>query len=262
MRPIDSRLVTRRALTSAILAAALLSVAGPAAGLTLDWDMVSWTSTATRTETYTVGSGDVTITISDVNNVLDAGSGPAGSPGSVIDSSFLDPTGNNGEENLFLKTDANTASPWVSVTVDFTHTDGVFDVSFALFDVDLLNFFGFGYTDEIVLSATDGTSNYDPSSVVAVTGSPTWTFDGTNTITGTSSAPQSGPGSDDGTAVVTFDDVITSFAFLYKNTLTNGQAQWIGFSDVTFTEGPEPSTHLLLGFGLVTLAAARRSKRL
>ena len=44
--------------------------------------------------------------------------------------------------------------------------------------------------------------------------------------------------------------------------MMNGQTQWIGLHDVTFTEGPEPSTGLLLGFGLVGLAAARRSKLL
>ena len=78
-----SRRSAQRRLLPACLAGVLLAVAGPAAALTLDWDVESWPDTSTRTQTYTIGGGDVIVTLSDVNNVLDAGTGPAGSPGSL-----------------------------------------------------------------------------------------------------------------------------------------------------------------------------------
>jgi hypothetical protein len=247
----------QRGLLLAVLAA-LLAPARPSGALTLDWDIVDWTSTATRTETYTVGSGSVTLTVDDPNGVIVGGVDPLGSPGSIVDTDFLDPTGNGGAQNLFLKTDGNTSADWVSVTIDFSsYVGGVTDVSISLFDVDALDFFGFGFTDQIIVTGTDGTSTFYPT-VTADSATPSWTWNGTDTITGNAYTADSGAGSEDGTAIIFFSDVLTSITLTYQNTLSGGQSQWIGFSAIDFREVPEPSTGLLLGAGLLGLGVWRR----
>ena len=59
------------------IALALVLLPGSATALTLDWTTNPWPDTATRTQTYTVGSGDVIVSIIDDNDTLDPGR-PAG----------------------------------------------------------------------------------------------------------------------------------------------------------------------------------------
>lgn len=116
-------------------------------------------------------------------------------------------------------------------------------------------FFAVGFTDEIEITGGYGASLYDPTGVTAIAGStPTWTFDGTNTITGTAEAAT---GSDDGTLVVSFDQVVDHISFQYRNLLTDGQIQWIGLLGISFRRAPEPSAGLLVAFGLLLMTAGR-----
>jgi hypothetical protein len=43
--------------------------------------------------------------------------------------------------------------------------------------------------------------------------------------------------------------------------LDQGQIQFIGLSSINFRQAPEPSTGLLLGFGLALLASRRQPPR-
>ena len=65
----------------------------------------------------------------------------------------------------------------------------------------------------------------------------------------TATADQSGGNSDDGTAVITFDQVISQIRFQYRNVLTDGESQWIGFSSMNFRKAPEPSSGWLVALG-------------
>jgi hypothetical protein len=254
-----------RALCLALLAGPLGT--GAARAVTLDWDLNLWPGTGVRTATYTVGSGDVTITVTDSAGVID-GSGSGGAPGSLATTTTLNPPSNGGNRNLFIKTDentnANTGGDYITVDITFSHVGGVADVSFSIFDVDrqpLISIFGIpisGFTDQLTFEASDGVTTYNPSSVAAVTGTPTWSFDGSNTITGT--ANNSSNTSDNGTAVVTFTGTqwMNRVSFQYRNVLDQGQIQFIGLSNINFRQAPEPSTGLLLGLGLAVLAGARR----
>lgn len=235
----------------------LLLLASPALGLELDWDTHAWPGPSTTSQTWTIGPGDVTVTVQDPGGALDAGSGPLGSPPSPVTSSFLDPTGNGGEANLFLKTDANTSSPWVAVLVDFTYPGGVTDLTFSILDVDE----GFGYVDQLFVTGLTGGTPVDPASVTSPTGSPTWSFDGVNGITGTATAPQTGAGSADGTADLSFDAPVSQIRIEYRNTFFPFFAgtQWIGLADFQFT--PEPGSGVLLYSGLLGLAWLRRRRR-
>jgi hypothetical protein len=247
----------------------LAALAAPlsARALTLDWTLDPWPGTDVRTATYDVDGEDVIITVTDNANVIDAGSGfrDGFAPGSLATNSYQDPPSNAGADNLFIKTYANTLAntggDYVTVDVFFTHVGGVTDVELSFFDVDLMSFatiffFSVGFTDEIEMSAGYGASVFDPTSVASIAGSsPTWAFDGTNTVTGTSEAAS---GSDDGTVVVSFGQVVDRVSFQYRNMLSNGQIQWIGLSNISFRRVPEPSSGLLLAFGLVLIAARRR----
>jgi hypothetical protein len=234
-----------------------------ALALTLDWNLNPWPGTGDRTATYSVDGEDVIITVLEPVPVIQAG---GFGPGSLSTNAELDPPSNAGADSLFIKTDdntlANTGGQYVTVDILFTHTGGVTDVAFSFFDVDLMplvTIFGFpvsGFTDELMVTASDGVNPYDPSSVTALSATPSWSFDNVNTITGTT---ESASDSDDGTVQVRFDQVINRVTFNYRNTLDQGQLQWIGLSTISFRRSPEPSTGLLLGFGLLLLAARRRS---
>jgi len=229
--------------------------AQPARALTLDWDIVNWPTTGTRTQTYAVGGGNVTLTFTDTLNRINGAAGPSGSPGSLVDGTFLDPVGNNGASNLFIKTLNNATSPWVTLNITFSHVGGVTGVDFSIFDVDTITN---NYRDQLVFTASNGATTFNPTSVTAQTATPSWSFNGINTITGTANAAESGGNSANGTANVSFGQVINSINISYRNTLSPGQTQWIGLGAIRFRVAPEPSTGLLVGLGMIVLAAIRR----
>lgn len=242
---------TRRCL--ALLACVVSgAIAAPGGAATLDWDTNPWPSPFVLTETYTnIGGGDIIVTISDPLNVLVSGQSPD-------TNNILDPTGNNGEDNLYLRASGNDTSPWVTVTFTFTHALGVTDLFFSAYDVDASPT-GQVWADTLdVIGLTAGPSVV-PTSVTAVTGSPSWTWTpGTSLIYGQQpDQPATGPGSDNGTAQITFATPITGLQIVYRNDEVGGGSQTLGISDITFTPIPEPSPLALLATGLVALALWR-----
>ncbi len=238
-----------------------LGLAGPAAALQLDWTTNPWPGTSARSATYTVGGGDVIFNVSDPNGTILTGQ--AGPPSLATNTHTTPGTDPNRPHSLFVKADENTSAPWVTIDILFTHAGGVTDVEFSLFDVDqrpLVTFFGIplvGYTDAIRITGSDGTNTYDPTRIGALTATPTWSTVGGNTVVGNGANDEA---SNDGTAVIEFDQVVNSVSIQYRNDLTQGQLQWIGFSSLLFREAPEPSSALLLGLGLVLLARCRSGR--
>jgi hypothetical protein len=238
----------------------LAAIAGPlgasaARAETLDWNLTPWPGTSVRTATYTVGAGTVTVTFTDPANVIDGST--SGGPASLATNSTLSPPSSSGD-NLFIKTNdnsaANTGGQYVTVDILFSHAGGVADVSFSLFDVDQQ--ISSGFTDEIYLEASDGVNTYAPTSVTALHPNPRWTFDGSNTITGIANANSN---SERGTAVVAFNgEWLNRVSFQLRNTSDPAQIQFIGLSSINFRQAPEPSTALLLGFGLALLSIRTR----
>jgi hypothetical protein len=255
-----------RALILALVAGPL--GAGVARGLTLDWDTNPWPGTGVRTASYTVGSGTVTITVTDPDNVID-GSGSGFTPGSLATNTTLNPPSNAGEDNLFIKTDENTNSntggDYVWVDITFSHAGGVADLEFSIYDIDqqpLVTFFGIpisGFTDQIYVEFANGATTYSPTGVTALTGTPTWSFDGSRTITGSGNNSNT---SENGTAAIAYNGTqwLNRVSFQYRNVLDQGQLQFIGLSSINFRQAPEPSTGLLLGLGLAVLAGTHRRR--
>jgi hypothetical protein len=238
----------------------------------MDWEGGNaWPGTAATSHTITVDGSDIVITVDDPSGVIQQSGGLAG-PASLATNTHIDPASNGGAANLFLKTDdntaANTSGNYVTITFDFSDfAGGVRDVAFSILDVDqlpLFSIFGFpisGYTDEIDFAASyQGTALTTAPSVNAVAGAtPSWGWDAVNwRLTGNASSAED---SDNGTAQLDFgSQTLDQLTLTYKNTLTQGQLQWIGFSLLTFARAPEPSTGLLVGLGLFVLGARRRRR--
>lgn len=237
------------------LAMALATTSATARAATLDWSTNPWPSPATLTQTYAIGGGDVTVSFLDPNGAL-VGT-PDGNPASPSTNSFLDPPLNGGDDNLFVRADGNTGPEWITIRVDFGHVSGVTDVDFNLYDIDadLAQ-----WRDVIVVSGLAvGGGVVAPTSVSAVTASPSWSYNPANRRI-RAVPPNQGNGDDDGTAVVSFMDAIQGFQLSYRNPVTPAGNQWIGISDIAFLIIPEPAPAPLLAGGALALWLARRRR--
>lgn len=194
----------------------------------LNWDTVTWPA-GSLSQTYTVGPGNVSVTFNQ------AGDTPPGDATAFISSTpAKDQTSTGGlptqEDTLFIRIDYGVGSiNQMPIVIDFTHPGGVSDVSFTLFDLD-----ADAWVDEVDVTATDGTSTFNPSSVVDSTSNDN-AFDGTNTVTGINNTSHT---TDDGNATFTFNQTgITQVTILYRNavTATNPAIQRIYLHDVDFT---------------------------
>jgi hypothetical protein len=247
-------------------AAALMLGPSPARAISFQWDENPWPGPpgSTLVHTYNgIGNGSIEVTINDGNGSLVRGGGNA-SPAS---SNFLDPTGNAGEHNLFIRADGNNAAPWITIFFDFDNAVGgrtaITDFTFSFYDVDANP--PTSWTDLLFLRGvlTDG-SFVAPATVTGPGASPSWTY----TVVGggtvgrllgtTPNQPSSGPGSDNGTATILFDQQITDLQIQYRNSQPGGTNQWIGISNMSFTDVPEPEAFALLSLGLLGLAVAGR----
>jgi len=231
--------------------------AGAASALTLDWDTNPWPNTNPTTLSHTVlnvGNGDVSITFTDPDGAL-VRSPSGGSPGSPTTNSTLNTPLNAGQQNLFVRATNNDGPGYVTIRFDFSHPDGITDLSFRIYDIDAdLS----QWLDVLDITATAfiGGGTVNPDSVTG-TGSPSWSWTpGTSTITG--AEPNQGNGNDNGTATVTFATRISSFEIVYRNGTSPFGNQWIGISDLTFV--PEPDGALLwIAAGLALSGIRRRA---
>ena len=195
----------------------------------LNWDSVTWSPSGSLTQTYTIGAGDVTVTFNQ------AGDTPPGDATAFISSTpSIDQTSTGGlptqEDSLFIRIDYGVGSiNQIPIVVDFTHPGGVSEVNFTMFDLD-----AGAWVDEVVVTATDGTTIFNPSSVVDSTSNDN-VFDGTNTVTGINNTDHT---TDDGNATFTFNQSgITQLTILYRNavTVSNPAIQRVYLHDINFT---------------------------
>ena len=129
--------------------------AAPVATL-LDWDTQTWTPNGALTQTYPIGSGDVVWTWTGATTSLIQNRPQVGQ----FETGGIVPP----ERALSLRVNHPSSPNQIVATIDFTHPGGVTDVSFTLFDVDMWTIFFNPFTDQIQVTATDGTSTFNPSS--------------------------------------------------------------------------------------------------
>ena len=217
------------------------------------WDIGQFTNS------YLVDGVTVTITVTDNGPVsLDPNGGPLGSPGSLSSDPFLDPTGNAGDSNLFLKAPGNNDG--INILIEFDAV--VENISISMFDVDATGTSGLGAYIDVISgqSSLDQILWIDPDNVTG-SASPVWTWDGNSTVTAFENADQTGGNSADGTVNWEFTAPLSSINFDYSNANPAFGVQWIGLSHINFTEGPEPGTAFLLGLGLYGLGLQGRQRR-
>lgn len=189
----------------------------------LDWDTVDWTA-GSLSQSFSVGGGTVSIGITgDTNRFINTTPDD-----NTTNTGGLSPT----QQSLLL--DMNFAAQTtigdeaVTVTIGFSHTGGVSNVSFTIFDVDLST-----WTDQIIVTANNG-ATVNPSSVTV--GS-TVSFDGVNKVTGTASNAST---SANGNATFTFSQSgITQITMVYQSgRLADPTEQYISLHDINFNVAP------------------------
>jgi uncharacterized repeat protein (TIGR01451 family) len=214
-------IATKQWVTLAILI--LLSLSSEADVVTqLNWDVLTWPAGSTS-QTYTIGSGDVSISL---NGPTDTS--PGDIAGLANGSPFItnDLTGGLSpvQDSLEINVDYSvSSSQQIPIVIDFTHPGGVRDVSFSIFDLDLGS-----WIDVVEVTATsDGINFFNPT---AIADSAANSSDGVNTVTGTSGSVSSS----NGTATFTFaNSGITQIRIIYRNQTT--AFQWIALHDINFT---------------------------
>jgi uncharacterized repeat protein (TIGR01451 family) len=201
---------------------------------TLDWDTQTWLPAGSLSEAYTIGSGDVTITWT-------------GATGSLIQTRPQVAQSETGglvpaQNSLSVRVNYPSSPSAITATIDFSHPGGVSGVSFTVFDVDRWTFFLNPFTDQLQVTATDGSSTFNPSSVSIY--NPTYvSYDGASTVTGLQNVASAT--SPDGNVTFTFNQTgITRVTFVYRSP-TGGPAnpgdQYISIHDIAFTyQEPEP----------------------
>lgn len=193
-----------------LLTVALWPVCSPA--VVLDWSTVTWAA-GTLSHSYDIdpshAGNDITVSITGntgnfVNTTPQIDSKNEGGLGAGTKA--LDFTMQHGNLNQN-----------VVVTITFNYAQGVDGVSFSLFDIDTSGGNQPSFVDQIrSIRGSFGSTNYSPT----ITGSVDNTVagSGTNqTITGNANAPNTGAGSGDANATISFNNTITSLTFTYGN---------------------------------------------
>lgn len=220
-----------------------------AQAVTLDWDATAWTP-GTLTNSYDV---DGSVPGNDLTFAL------GGSTGELVNDSVNNlPTPNINtnleggltpvQSALNIAIDLGKKDRFVTVTITFSasYTQGVQNVSFTLFGIDQAAGGSNIYIDEIssiTALSIDGVTQIAPTitgvgSAVSLTGTGL-----DQVLTGTSSIPNTGAGSEAGNATISFNATgIRSITFTFGaggNSAVNPIFQDISLHDLTFSPVPE-----------------------
>ncbi len=263
--------------TFAAIFGGLILGAGSLRADTFDWNNITYSpggaAATTATPTYTgrpAGSPNSTGSTNtlSLNIVLTNGATFSTGATSPISASYDDNNtyytsggGATSQRSLQLVADFANATQYIKVTVVFAKP--VTNVSFNFFDVDSGTVNNGQYQDQIRTVqglGTNGTTLYDAT--FSNTNSTTNTVDNAAhtataiAVSGTSSAASN---SGAGNVAASFgNNQITQFSFIYGDaipgTTAHSAVQLIGFSNITFTNVPEPGTLALVGLGLAGAA--------
>ena len=208
-----------------------------------DWDSVAWPA-GSLSNTYTVGSGDVVITMSG-----DTARFVSGYP---VDNNTFNTGGlSPAQQSLHLYVDFATNTQQITLTIDFTHPGGVSNLSFTVFDIDNGSGTPRGFIDQVSALATiGGVGGHDPTSISLVAGGTTILADtdgdGTNNAArGNGTTTNASPTSNLGNATFTFaQSGITRITLTYSNAAgaaADPSGQAVSLHDISFTANRAPS---------------------
>jgi hypothetical protein len=234
----------------AIWLASFALFAANAHAITLDWDTAAWTNGATS-GTPTAGV-DVNIAPSTPGILQPSLVSPF--PQTPAITRAFDGGLTPGENTLELAIDLpnNGNANFVTITITFsatTYVNGVDNVSFALFDIDAANVSGSTYQDRVFNISATTTSGGTVAPTISNLGSAV--TDTAGVLTGNASVLDTGAGSGDGNATISFSgNAIRSITFSYGSGMlyANPTYQHIGLYDVTFTPVPEVNPAIAAAF--------------
>ncbi len=224
---------------------------GTASALTLDWDAVAWSS-GTLTNSYDVdpakAGNDITVTASG-NTAQFSVSLVAPNPLTPVVSTAFGGGLTPAQKTLELAVDFTSQAQFITLTIDFSalYTQGVQNVSFAIFDVDFRNdpANSIQFQDQlrsISALSIDGVTQLAPTITTSTTNSKTGTGL-SQVVNGNSTATDTGASSGAGNVTISFGtNAIKSLTFTYASgsgTIANPTYQHIGLHDISFTPVPE-----------------------
>ena len=222
--------------------------AGHAHGVVLTWDSVAWPA-GSLTNSFDVDpaspGNDITVSFADPSTILtqDVKFGPTTPAITNTLQGGLSPAHNS----LLLSIQVTDSSQFITLTINFSpqYTQGVQNVSFSLFDIDMLTGKG-AYQDQIRSISglsTDGSTLIAPT-ITGVGSSVTLAGIGTaQTLTGNAVAADTGAGSNAGNATINFGSTaLQSVTLIYgcgPGSPTVPGGQHISLDDISFSAVPE-----------------------
>ena len=261
MSKVRSRLYVFAAISLALLGGS----ANTAHALVLDWDAVVWNDGSLNNSYDLNGDAinDVTVAITSQQANIWATDPATGSQTPTVNQSLtggLSPVENSLNLAGNLKTHSN-----VTIQLIFTGAQpGAFNVSFTIFDIDVTT--NSDIIDAIYGVALDGT--HIAATITNVGSGLDHTGTGLNQVLeGNTASPDSGPGSSNGNATLSFGSaVITDVFFTFSNTAGAPRFQNIGIGDVNFTPVPEMNPAIVAAASCMSAVALtvllqRRARR-
>ena len=252
----------------AICVASLGGLANSSHALVLDWDAVTWND-GSLINSYDLNSdaiNDITVTLTSQQANIWALDPATGSQAPTVNQSLtggLVPP----EDALNLAANLKTQSD-VTVNLSFTGAQpGAANVSFTLFDIDVT-------TNSDIISGIYGLA-YDGTHIAAtitnVGSAVTLTGTGLNQVlTGNTVSADSGLGSGNGNATISFGStIITDVFFNFSNTAGAPRFQNIAIGDISFTPVPEVNPAMVaagscvaaMGLAILVQRRARRTRQ-
>jgi hypothetical protein len=256
--------ITPRRLSLVIVLLAMTLISRPAEALVLDWTGQTWvhdSSQNTNSNSYETDASrpgnDLTISTST------AWPAEFGTP--AVDQTLQ---GGNASPTwaLVFTPDSTRDTHTFTITITFsaTYTQGVSNVSFTLFDIDSS---GTLFIDQVRdISATSVTGTTIAPTITGVGSNVMHTGTGVNQVlTGNGLAPDTGAGSGNGNAIISFNvDGIRSITFTFGEPTggpANPSAQNFGLSNINYSPVPELNPTMAAAsvclFGLLALNGRR-----
>ena len=251
-----------------LFAAVFLSLgvlANPAHALVLDWDAVVWND-GSLINSYDLNGdaiNDISVTLTSQQANIWALDPATGAQAPTVNQSLtggLVPP----EDALNLAANLKTQSD-AAVHLSFTGAlPGAANVSFTLFDIDVTT--NADIISEIYGVAYDGT--HIAATITNVGSGVTLSGTGLNQVlTGNTASADSGPGSENGNATISFGStIITDIFFTFSNTAGAPRFQNIAIGDISFTPVPEMDPAMIaaascMAVMVLTILGQRRARR-
>ena len=237
----------------------------------LQWDGQTWTP-GTLSNSFDVDpsnpGNDVTVTVSGDTGQLQP-SLVAPNPQTPAITRAFDGGFSPGHNTLELALNLANNTQSVTITINFLYPAGVANVSFKLFDIDFANSGGSTYQDVVKsITATSTTGATIAPTITGVGPNVALSGSGANQVlTGMVSTADTGPGSGDGNATISFNATdISSITFNYSSgsMFADPTYQHIGIDDIDYSVVPEfnPAWLTYVGCALLIVWTHRRRKKI